>query len=151
MPYALCWLMAHALCLMPKPYALCFMPNALCLMLYALCLNILHKIDYKKHILSCSTSTIIASATNKNLYILSACLVSYHRYRHTYGVWLMAYALCLIPYALCLNILQPFDKCNTLGASAQSRCRKFWVGVEKFKIGVEFLSWRRWAPMGSCR
>ena len=93
------WLMAHALCLMPKPYALCFMPNALCLMLYALCLNILHKIDYKKHILSCSTSTIIASATNKNLYILSACLVSYHRYRHTYGVWLMAYALCLMPYA----------------------------------------------------
>ena len=102
MPYALCWLMAHALCLMPKPYALCFMPNALCLMLYALCLNILHKIDYKKHILSCSTSTIIASATNKNLYILSACLVSYHRYRHTYGVWLMAYALCLMPYALCI-------------------------------------------------
>ena len=36
---------------------------------------------------------------------------------------------------------QPFDSWHTLGASAQSRCRKMHIGVEIRRIGVEFWPW----------
>ena len=41
-----------------------------------------------------------------------------------------------------LTLGEPFDSWHTLGASAQSRCRKIQTGVEIGENGVDFWPWR---------